>query len=117
MDALTKRDQSGGGPYLPNRSNGTATAGSPTRSRRRWRWRLFSGLVAVVVIFDVATLVLFVYSPTDPPRHAEGIWSRSGSDEVAREARAVSLAERGYPRVLLFSRVPPANGTPCPKVP
>jgi hypothetical protein len=117
MDALTKGDQSGDGPFLPISSNGIARAGSPTRSRRRWRWRLFWSLVAVVVIFVVATLVLFVYPPTDQPRHADGILSLNGSDEAAREAEAVSLAEKGYAHVLLFSQGSPGNDTPCPKVP
>jgi len=117
MDALTKGDQSGDRPYLQNSSNGMATAGSTTRSRPRWRWRLFWSLVGVVVIFVVATLVLFVYPPTDQPRHADGILSLNGSDEAAREAAAVSLAEKGYAHVLLFSQGSPGNDTPCPKVP
>jgi hypothetical protein len=109
--------RAGNGPDLANSSNGIASVRSPGRSRRRWRRRLFWSLGAVVVIFVAATLVLFVYPPTDQPRRADGILSLNGPNEAAREAEAVSLAEKGYAPVLLFSQGSPGNDTPCPKVP
>jgi hypothetical protein len=117
MDALTKGHRAGDGPYLTNSSNGIPTVGSPGSARRRWPRRLLWSLGAVVVIFVAATLVLFVYPPTEQPRHVDGILSLNGHDEAAREAKAVSLAEKGYAPVLLFSQGSPANDTPCPKVP
>ena len=66
---------------------------------------------------STATLALFVYPPTDLPRHVDGILSLNGRDEEAREALAVSLAEKGYAPVLLFSQGSRANDSPCPKVP
>jgi hypothetical protein len=69
------------------------------------------------VVFVAATLVLFVYPATDLPTHVNGILSFNGGDEQAREALAVSLAEKGYAPVLLFSQGSRANDTACPKVP
>jgi hypothetical protein len=71
----------------------------------------------IVVVFLAASLALFVFPPTDQPRHVDGILSLNGRDEGTREALAVSLAERGYASVLLFSQGSPANDTPCPKIP
>jgi uncharacterized SAM-binding protein YcdF (DUF218 family) len=70
-----------------------------------------------MAIFMAATLVLFVFPPTDQPRHVDGILSLNGGDEQAREAQAATLAEKGYASVLLFSQGSAANDTPCPKVP
>ena len=104
-----------------SRQKGTAEGGAPPerrpRSGHRRRRRLFLAFGIVVVIFVAATLALFVYPPTNQPRHVDGILSLNGGDEQAREARAVSLAEKGYAAVLLFSQGSLANDTPCPKVP
>ena len=69
------------------------------------------------MVFVSATLALFVYPPTELPTHVDGILSLNGGDEEAREALAVSLAEKGYAPVLLFSQGSRANDSPCPKVP
>ncbi len=75
------------------------------------------GATAVTVaLFVVASSVLFVWPPTDHPTHADAILSLNGRNETAREAVAISLAERGYARVLLFSQGNAYN-TPCPIVP
>ena len=87
------------------------------RSRRRWPRRLLWSLGIFLLVFVLATLALFVYPQTDVPRHVDGILSLNGPNEEAREAVAVSLAEKGYARVLLFSQGSPANDSPCPKVP
>ncbi len=71
----------------------------------------------VVIAFVVATLAFLVCPPTNLPRHVDGILSLNGGDEGAREELAVSLAEKGYAPVLLFSQGSPGNDTPCPKVP
>jgi hypothetical protein len=70
-----------------------------------------------VAVFVVATLVVLVFPTTNLPRHVDGILSLNGGDEAAREALAVSLAEKGYAPVLLFSKGSSGNDTPCPKVP
>jgi hypothetical protein len=76
------------------------------------------GVVAlVVVVFVAATLRLFVFPPRDQPRHVDGIVSFNGPNEGARTALAVSLAEKGYARVLLFSQGGDGADTSCPKVP
>ena len=72
--------------------------------------------MAVLVVFVAATLTLFVYLPTDLPRHVDGILSLNGGDEQAREVLAVSLAAKGYAPVLLFSQGSRGNDTSCPKV-
>jgi hypothetical protein len=109
------RSESGSNPN--SGSDGGSRAKSSTKSPRRWRRRLLWSLGAAVVVFVAATLALFIYPPTDQPRHVDGILSLNGDDERAREAEAVSLAEKGYAPVLLFSQGSPANDTPCPKVP
>lgn len=71
----------------------------------------------MVVLFVVSTLALFISPSTDLPQHVDGILSLNGHGEQARETLAVSLAEKGYAPVLLFSQGSSANNTPCPKVP
>lgn len=76
------------------------------------------GLVFVLVaVFAATTLRLFVFFPVDQPTHVNGILSLNGSDEGARAALAVSLAEKGYAPVLLFSQGGESADTSCPKVP
>jgi uncharacterized SAM-binding protein YcdF (DUF218 family) len=103
------------------RASGSADDGGPARgtarSRHRWRRRLLWSLGTVIVVFVAATLALFISPPTDLPGHVDGILSLNGHGEPAREALAVSLAEKGYAPVLLFSQGSSANDTPCPKVP
>ena len=122
-NALAKEDRAGGGNHAESGStpdsgahDGTHAEGPP-RSRRRWRRRLLWSLGATIVVFVPATLALFVYPPTDQPRHVDGILSLNGDDVHAREAEAVSLAEKGYAPVLLFSQGSRGNDTPCPAVP
>ena len=110
-----KRSETGSNPN--SGSDGGSLAKSSTKSPRRWRRRLLWSLGAAVVVFVAATLALFIYPPTDQARHVNGILSLNGDDERAREAEAVSLAEKGYAPVLLFSQGSRANDTPCPKVP
>jgi len=91
-------------------------------SRRRThlvsRHPLLAGLALVVsvTVFLAFTAVLFVWPATDAPQHVDAILSLNGPNEGAREALAVSLAEKGYAPVLLFSRGSAANETACPKV-
>ncbi len=89
----------------------------PAGSRRRWPRRRLWVLGTVISVLATATLTLFAYPPTDLPSHVDGILSLNGGDEEARETLAVSLAEKGYAPVLLFSQGSPANDSPCPKVP
>ena len=74
------------------------------------------GLAVTVLLFLIATGVLFVWPPTDPPSPADAILSLNGRNETAREALAISLAKRGFAPVLLFSQGNAYN-TPCPSVP
>jgi hypothetical protein len=74
-------------------------------------------LLLVAAVFVVATLRLIVFPATDQPTHVDGILSLNGSDERARTALAVSLAEKGFAPVLLFSRGGAGADTSCPKVP
>ena len=73
-------------------------------------------LGVAVIVFVTLSALLFVWPATDQPRHVDAIVSLNGENEAARESRAVSLAERGYARVLLFSQGN-SHTTPCPKVP
>jgi uncharacterized SAM-binding protein YcdF (DUF218 family) len=57
-----------------------------------------------------------VWPVTDSPQHVDAILSFNGRNEPARESLAVSLAEKGYSHVLLFSRGGAPDETPCPKV-
>jgi hypothetical protein len=91
-------------------------AATPGRTHLAGRHPLLAGLVLVVIVFLALTAVLFVWPATDSPQHVDAILSFNGPNEGARETLAVSLAEKGYARVLLFSRGSPTNTTPCPKV-
>lgn len=68
------------------------------------------------MVFVAATLALFVWPPTSQPGHVDAILSFNGPDEGTREAFAVSLAEKGYAPVLLFSQGGYSKDTSCPKV-
>jgi hypothetical protein len=69
---------------------------------------VFAGLAALLC-------VLFVWPTAGPPRPADGILTLNGTDEQARESKAISLAEHGYAPVLLFSQG--KSNTSCPTVP
>jgi uncharacterized SAM-binding protein YcdF (DUF218 family) len=90
-----------------------------TRSRRVRRWlHVCLGLgVCVAVLFVAATLLLIVFPSKDQLRHVDAIVSFNGSNEGTREALAVSLAEKGYAPVLLFSQGSRLEDTACPRVP
>jgi len=81
------------------------------------RHPLIAGLVLVVVIFLVASSVLFVWPATDQPRRVDAILSLAGSNEGARKSKAVFLAKKGYAPVLLFSQGGNRADTGCPRVP
>jgi hypothetical protein len=87
---------------------------------RRPRWWLI-GIIGVIVLvaafFVAATFRFIVFPPQDQPRHVNGILSFNGPDEGARTALAVSLAEKGYAPVLLFSQGSKYADTSCPKAP
>jgi hypothetical protein len=70
----------------------------------------------VLGAFIVASSVLFIWPASDQPRQVDAIVSLAGSNEVAREAKAISLAKQGYAHVLLFSQGA-FHSQPCPKVP
>ena len=77
-----------------------------------------AGVVALVtVVFAATTLRLIVFPPRDQPRHVNGIVSFNGPNEGIRTALALSLAEKGYAPVLLFSQGSRENDTACPKAP
>jgi hypothetical protein len=104
-------------------SDASATSvivGRPMTNRRSRRW-LFVTLAVVVFVFVAflaATLRLIVFPTRDQPRHVDAIVSFNGSNEGVRRALAVSLAEKGYAPVLLFSLGSNAAAdTQCPKVP
>jgi hypothetical protein len=78
---------------------------------------MLAGLGIVAVVFVAASLALFVWPPTDQPRRVDGSLSFNGPNEGARESLAVSLAEKGYAPVLLFSQGGLRSDTSCPKVP
>ncbi len=103
---------------IPAASAKPSVAGSSSRRRRR---RFFFGLLGVVVaafaVLAVSTLWLVIYPTTNEPAHADGILSLNGSQEESRSALAMSLAEKGYAPVLLFSKGGDAADTSCPKVP
>jgi hypothetical protein len=95
----------------------THTLGDRRRSPRRRRCFLITGLGLglAIVAFLTASSLLFVWPATDQPQHVGAILSLDGGNESARESRAISLAERGYAHVLLFSQGN-SHTTPCPKV-
>lgn len=90
-------------------------------TNRSWRRRLQFGLLGIVLVvaavFVATTLRLFVFPATDQPTHVDGILDFNGSDESTRTALAVSLAEKGYAPVILFSQGGESADTSCPKVP
>jgi hypothetical protein len=95
-------------------------AGDKASGHHRRRWLVFGILgvsFLVLAVFVAATLRLFVFPPTDPPTHVDGILSLNGSDEIARANLAESLAAKGYAPVLLFSQGADIADTSCPKVP
>jgi len=72
--------------------------------------------VAVLLITVVAaSSVLFVWPASDKPQQVNAILSLNGSDEAAREAKAIMLAKAGFAPVLLFSQGN-YRTTQCPKV-
>jgi uncharacterized SAM-binding protein YcdF (DUF218 family) len=71
-------------------------------------------IALVFVAFLTASAVLFVFPTTDQPRPVDAILSLNGTDESARESRAIVLAEEGYAPVLLFSEG--GSPSPCPRV-
>jgi uncharacterized SAM-binding protein YcdF (DUF218 family) len=91
-------------------------ANRPASRRFVRRHPLIAGLVLVIVVFLVASSVLFVWPATDQPRHVDAILILEGDNEAARESTAISLAKRGYAPVLLFSQGNP-DGPACPRVP
>jgi len=100
--------------------NSTVDGGVTAATRKTHlvgRHPLLTGIVLVVAAFLALTAVLFVWPATDSPQRVDAILSLNGSNEAGREAVAVSLAEKGYAHVLLFSRGGGGNDTPCPKVP
>lgn len=84
------------------------------RLSRRWRWAL-TIVAGLVVLFIVATALLFVWPPLGGPRKADAIVSLNGAHENLREDEALSLARRGYAPTLLFSQG--RSDTTCPVVP
>jgi hypothetical protein len=93
---------------------GEGPGGTSGRATHRGRRRLLLACGVLIVAFLTATAVLFVFPATDQPRHVDAILSLNGSDEPARESKAISLAKEGYAHVLLFSQG--NSPTPCPKV-
>lgn len=109
---------------LADETSGTSVAnaarGGKSANRSRRRWLVFGTLGIVVVVAAVCvalTLRLFVFPSTDQPTHVDGILSFNGSNEGTRTALAVSLAEKGYAPVILFSQGGEGTDTSCPKVP
>ena len=81
----------------------------------RRRRRVLGVVVAVIVlVFLIASAVLFVWPPTGSPHKVDGIVSLNGEDEPSRANKAISLAEKGYAPVLLFS-LGRSQHVPCPK--
>jgi uncharacterized SAM-binding protein YcdF (DUF218 family) len=101
----------------PEHLGASAHGDHPGRKSRRHpilRW-LMVAIGLLIVVFLTASAVLFVFPATDQPRHVDAILSLNGTDEFARESKAIALAEEGYSRVLLFSQG--NSPTPCPTVP
>jgi hypothetical protein len=120
MRSSSKIDASESANQLSGAPVGDPGAGGNTVDRSWNRWLLF-GLLGIMLIvtavFVATTLRLFVYPSTDQPTHVDGILEFNGSDESARTALAVSLAEKGYAPVILFSQGGQSADTSCPKVP
>ena len=94
-------------------SGHTSRAKSGDGRRRRTRRHPVLAAIAILVVgFLTASSVLFVWPATDQPRHVDAIVSLNGTDEADREGLAISLAEKGYAPVLLFSEGP----DPCPAI-
>lgn len=72
-------------------------------------------LVCFAILFSTLTALLFVWPPSGRLRPADAVVSLNGNDEQARTQAAVSLVEKGYAPLLLFSRG--HSDTPCPSVP
>jgi hypothetical protein len=89
---------------------------SPGRANLAGRHPFLAALVLVVTVFVALTAVLFVWPVTDSPQRVDAILSFNGRNEPAREALAISLAEKGYSHLLLFSRGGAPDETPCPTV-
>lgn len=87
----------------------------PSRHRSWWLFGILGVIALVVAVFVAATFRFIVFPPQDQPRHVNGIVSFNGPDEGARTALAVSLAEKGYAPVLLFSQGSKFADTSCPK--
>ena len=110
-------------PDLPDETSDDAVdaadqnAPPPGRRRRWWLFGILGVIALVVVVFVAGTLRFIVFPPQDQPRHVNGIVSFNGPDEGARTAQAVSLAEKGYAPVLLFSQGSQFADTSCPKAP
>lgn len=90
-----------------------APSGRKRGHGKRW---LVLGPALAVALFIIASGAVFVWPPSDQPTHADAILSLNGPNETHREALAISLAERGYAPVLLFSQGN-FRTTPCPTVP
>jgi hypothetical protein len=84
------------------------------RSRPKRLRVLLAVAGALLAVFVAASAVLFVFPASDQPRHVDAILSLNGENEPAREALAVSLANRGYAPVLVFSQGH-SHTTKCPK--
>lgn len=95
-------------------SGGAAKRVRRGRHQRGRRWLLV--VAPLLAIFLVASGALFVWPAHDEPQRADGLLSLDGPGEQVRERTAISLVERGYAPVLLFSQGA-YRSTPCPTVP
>ena len=55
--------------------------------------RIIAGIAIILVLFVVATAVLFIWPSTDQPRRVDGVVALAGPGEVARKNEAVTLVE------------------------
>lgn len=78
--------------------------------------RALLGLIPILAAIFVASSLLFVWPAADRPQHVDAVVSLNGRDEQAREKLAISLVEKGYAHVLIFSQGN-ARTTACPVVP
>lgn len=58
----------------------------------------------MVAVFVVTTLLVLVWPPLGAPHKADAIVSLNGPSENLREDEAVSLADRGFAPLVLFSQ-------------